>query len=85
MWFKIIKSLFVLTFTSIFLFSLIYKYKYCKTWADAIYTSVMLQTLTGVQHQPENNTIKFAMTIQAIISYLITAHIIILSFRAVKC
>lgn len=82
---KIIKSLFVLTFVSIFLFTLIYKYKYCQNWTDAIYTSVMIQTLTGVQQQPDKNAVKVVMTIQSIISYLITAHIIILSFRAIKC
>jgi len=82
---KVIKSLFILTFLSIFLFALVYKYKYCESWPDALYTSVMIQTLTGIQQHPEKTTIKMAMTAQAIISYLITAHIIILSFKVIKC
>ena len=85
MMFKIVKTLFILTLISISFFTLIYRYIDDICWIDALYTSTMIQTLVGVQKHPEKDNTKISMTVQSIISYLISAHIIILSVRYLKC
>lgn len=44
----------------------------------------MIQTLVGVQDEPDSKGEKFAMIIQSLISYLITAHVIIFSHQYIE-
>ena len=78
---KILTTLLLVTITSTLIFGIIYN-KFdnnCRGFLDALYTSAMIQTLVGIQNQPHSRIVKIAMIIQSLISYLITAHIIIFS------
>lgn len=44
----------------------------------------MIQTLVGVQDEPESKGEKFTMIIQSLISYLITAHVIIFAHQYIE-
>ena len=84
--FKILTTLLLVTITSTLIFAFIY-YQYdnnCIGFLDALYTSAMIQTLVGVQIEPHSKIVKIAMIIQSLISYLITAHIIIFSQVYIK-
>jgi len=81
---KIIVSLLAVTFASILIFAFIYQQYQKKDFTHALYTSAMIQTLVGIQTEPTNNVEKIAMTVQSIISYLITAHIIFSAHQYIK-
>lgn len=86
--FRIIITLLAITICSIVIFALIYD-RYPdrnsdKGFLDALYTSTMIQTLVGIQIEPTSRIVKFAMILQSIISYLITAHIIIFGHTYIK-
>jgi hypothetical protein len=85
MLFKIAKTLLMLSIISIVVFTIIYRYLDDISWIDSLYTSSMIQTLVGVQKHPSKDITKIGMTFQSIISYFISAHIIILSVRYIKC
>ena len=82
--FKIIITLLAITISSIVIFALLYDNYTNKGFLDALYTSTMIQTLVGIQQEPAAGIVKSAMIIQSIISYLITAHIIIFGHTYVK-
>lgn len=83
---RIITTLLLITITSTLFFALLYyHYDYnCKGFLDALYTSAMIQTLVGIQNEPVARIVKFGMIFQSLISYLITAHIIIFSHVYIK-
>jgi hypothetical protein len=81
---KIIITLLVITMCSIILFALLYDKYTTKGFFDALYTSTMIQTLVGIQNEPTLDIVKFFMIIQSIISYFITAHIIIFGHQYIK-
>lgn len=81
---KIIVSLLSVTLLSIIFFAFIYQLYQKRGFINAFYTSAMIQTLVGIQTEPTNNTEKIAMTLQSIISYLITAHIIFSAHQYIK-
>jgi ATP/ADP translocase len=84
--FKILTTLLLITITSTLIFAFIY-YQHdnnCKGFLDALYTSAMIQTLVGIQNEPASRITKFSMIFQSLISYLITAHIIIFSHVYIK-
>lgn len=74
----------MVTFASILIFAFIYHIYQKKGFVHAIYTSAMIQTLVGIQTEPNNNVEKIAMTVQSIISYLITANIIFSAHQYIK-
>lgn len=81
---RIIVSLLVVTFASLLSFAIIYTYYQKQTFLHGLYTSAMIQTLVGVQDEPDSKGEKFAMIIQSLISYLITAHVIIFSHQYIE-
>ena len=76
---KIIFSSLILFIFSISFFTFLYYY-YNKNLIYSFYDSVMIQTLVGVD-RPKSDFIKLAMSIQAIISYLITSGVIIFTIN----
>lgn len=82
--FKIIITLLAITVCSIVIFALLYDKYTNKGFLDALYTSTMIQTLVGIQQEPTSNTVKSGMILQSIISYFITAHIIIFGHTYIK-
>ena len=83
---KILTTLLLVTITSTLIFGIIYKQfdNNCRGFLDALYAAAMIQTLVGMQNEPHSRIVKIAMIIQSLISYLITAHIIIFSRVYVK-
>ena len=83
---KVLTTLLLITVTSTLIFTFIY-YNFdnnCRGFLDALYTSAMIQTLVGIQNEPHSRIVKFGMIFQSLISYLITAHIIIFSQVYIK-
>jgi uncharacterized membrane protein len=80
----IIQSLLLITLLSTIVFSFIYANFQEKGFLHGLYTSAMIQTLVGVQDDPESSYEKTAMILQSIISYLLTAHIIIFSHEYIS-
>lgn len=84
MLFRIILSLLLATFISTMVFAIIYLYYQNEGFLHSLYTSAMIQTLVGVQDEPDSRGEKFAMIVQSLISYLITAHVIIFAHQYVE-
>jgi len=83
---KIITTLLIITLSSTLIFAIIYN-AYDNNYngfLDSLYTSAMIQTLVGIQKEPNSGIVKLGMIFQSLISYLITAHIIIFSHVYVK-
>jgi hypothetical protein len=83
---QVFTTLLLITVTSTLIFTLIY-YNFdinCTEFLDALYASAMIQTLVGIQTEPHSRFVKFSMIFQSLISYLITAHIIIFSQVYIK-
>ncbi len=81
---RIIVSLLVVIFISTIVFAIIYTYYQKKGLLHGLYTSAMIQTLVGVQDEPDSKGEKFTMIVQSLISYLITAHVIIFAHQYVE-
>ncbi len=67
---------------SIFLFAGIYTYN-GMSYTEALYTSVMTQTLIGIP-EPVSVSVKKAMIVQAILSYVLTAVVVVRSVRRIS-
>jgi hypothetical protein len=83
---KIITTLLIITLSSTLIFAIIYNAydNNCNGFLDSLYTSAMIQTLVGIQKEPNARIVKLGMIFQSLISYFITAHIIIFSHVYVK-
>lgn len=64
-------------FISVTIFTLIYKNNEPYGYTDAFYNSVMIQTLVGVSEPAEKDSTRLWMTLQALLSYILTAGIIV--------
>lgn len=78
---KIISSLLLIAIASIILFSLIYAEIEYHSFTESLYNSTMIQTLVGIQDTPQHTSTKMFMSIQAFISYCLTAGVILVFSR----
>jgi steroid 5-alpha reductase family enzyme len=74
------KSLLLVT-VSIVLFTLLYRAVGRYSWIDSLWNSVMTQTLAGAK-MPHNTESKVIMIVQALVSFLIITHAIVLVSRS---
>lgn len=66
---------------AVILFAFIYYFIESRDSLDAVYQSVMIQTLVGVPENPKRDSTKVMMSLQAIVSYVLTAGIIVFAAR----
>lgn len=78
---RIIYPTLIIFVSCLLLFSIIYSFTENFNATDSFYSAVMIQTLVGVAENPQNNSTKWLMSLQAIISYIITAGIIVFAFK----
>ncbi len=79
---KILSYAIVITLLSIFMFGLIYIKMENLSFIDSMYHSVMIQTLVGIQENTVNKDTKIVMSVQALISYIITTGFVVFVARS---
>ena len=85
MYLKIALTLFSATIVSILVFAVLYMaYNGEHDFMSALFQSAMIQTLVDIPSKPTSNLTKLFIITQGIISYLITAHIVIISVHYLK-
>lgn len=81
-------SLFIVVMSLIIIFSLIY-WKYANlSIKEAVYNSIMTQTMTGspvmVQDKEQKSKIQAVVSIQCILAYFITSGLLIISLHSIS-
>lgn len=79
-----IGGLFAVTLILIVLFSVIYWYGFKKSYTEALYSAVLLQTLNGkgsstIKDDNEGAKEKMVNSVQSILAYMITSGLLIVS------